>query len=102
MWAWCHAGALHIPRRIPRGRGEAAYRASFDLKVGWSFNVFLDSLILHHYDDSASDAFKRFAATIDPGDWDMMETPDYLGLNIYQGFMVNKQGEEVKHNPGFP
>ena len=25
----------------------------------------------------------------------MMETPDYLGLNIYQGFMVNEQGEEV-------
>ena len=33
----------------------------------------------------------------------MMETPDYLGLNIYQGFMVNEQGEEVKkRNPGFP
>lgn len=32
----------------------------------------------------------------------MMETPDYLGLNIYQGFMDNEQGEEVKRNPGFP
>lgn len=95
-------GSLAYPEKdTPEGR-EAAYRASFDLKVGWSFNVFLDSLILHHYDDSASDAFKRFAATIDPGDWDMMETPDYLGLNIYQGFMVNEQGEEVKRNPGFP
>ena len=95
-------GSLAYPEKdTPEGR-EAAYRASFDLKVGWSFNVFLDSLILHHYDDSASDAFKRFTATIDPGDWDMMETPDYLGLNIYQGFMVNEQGEEVKRNPGFP
>lgn len=60
-------GSLAYPEKdTPEGR-EAAYRASFDLKVGWSFNVFLDSLILHHYDDSASDAFKRFAATIDPG-----------------------------------
>ena len=101
----CGRGAMREPcisrEDTPEGR-EAAYRASFDLKVGWSFNVFLDSLILHHYDDSASDAFiSASPPPLIPGTG-MMETPDYLGLNIYQGFMVNRQGEEVKRNPGFP
>lgn len=95
-------GSLAYPEKdTPQGR-EAAYKASFNLKYGWNFNIFLDSLILHRYDDSASDAYKRFAATIDPGDWDLMETPDFLGLNIYSGFMVDESGKEVKRCPGFP
>ena len=95
-------GTLAYPEKdTPEGR-EAAYHASFDLRLGWNFNIFLDSLILHRYDDSAPEGYKRFAATIDPADWDLMETPDFLGLNIYQGFMVNEKGEEVKRYPGFP
>lgn len=95
-------GSLAYPEKdTPEGR-EAAYKASFDLNVGWNFNIFLDSLILHRYDESASEGYKRFAATIDPADWDLMETPDFLGLNIYQGFMVNEKGEMVKRYPGFP
>lgn len=95
-------GTLAYPEKdTPEGR-EAAYHASFDLGIGWNFNIFLDSLILHRYDDSAPEGYKRFAATIDPADWDLMETPDFLGLNIYQGFMVNEKGEEVKRYPGFP
>ena len=95
-------GTLAYPEKdTPEGR-EAAYHASFDLRIGWNFNIFLDSLILHCYDDSATEGYKRFAATIDPADWDLMETPDFLGLNIYQGFMVNEKGEAVKRYPGFP
>lgn len=95
-------GTLAYPEKdTPEGR-EAAYHASFDLSIGWNFNIFLDSLILHRYDDSAPEGYKRFAATIDPADWDLMETPDFLGLNIYQGFMVNEKGQEVKRYPGFP
>ena len=95
-------GSLAYPEKdTPEGR-EAAYRASFDLNTGWSFNIFLDSLLLHRYDDSANEAIKRFASTIDPKDWDLMETPEFIGLNIYQGFMVDEQGNTVDRYPGFP
>ncbi len=95
-------GALAYPEKdTPQGR-EAAYQASFNLNVGWTFNIYLDSLILHRYDDSVSGGFKKFAQSIDPKDWDLMEEPDFLGLNIYQGFMVNEKGEEVPREPGFP
>ena len=95
-------GALAYPEKdTPAGR-EAAYKASFNLNIGWTFNIFLDSLILHKYDETVSGGFKRFADTVDPADWDLMETPDFLGLNIYQGFMVDEEGREVKRYPGFP
>ncbi len=95
-------GTLAYPEKDTPENREASYHASFDLKIGWNFNIYLDSLILHRYDDSASEGYKRFAAAIDPADWDQMETPDFLGLNIYQGFMVNEKGEEVQRYPGFP
>ncbi len=95
-------GTLAYPEKDTPENREASYHASFDLKIGWNFNIYLDSLILHRYDDSASGGYKRFAAAIDPADWDQMETPDFLGLNIYQGFMVNEKGEEVQRYPGFP
>lgn len=95
-------GSLAYPEvDTPEGR-EASYHASWDLSHGWNFNIFLDPLILHRYDDSANDSIKRFAKTIDPKDWDLMEKPDFLGLNIYNGFAVNEKGEPVKRAPGAP
>ncbi len=85
----------------PKGR-EAAYQATFDLKYGWNFNIFLDSLILKRYDDSASDAVKRFAATIDPADWDLMEKPEFIGINVYQGMEVDENANPVPRYTGFP
>lgn len=63
-------GSLAYPEKDTPENREAAYHASFDLNVGWNFNIFLDSLILHRYDDTASEGYKRFSATIDPSDWD--------------------------------
>lgn len=95
-------GSLAYPEvDTPEGR-EASYHASWDLSHGWNVNIFLDPLILHRYDDSANDSIKRFAKTIDPKDWDLMEKPDFLGLNIYNGFAVNEKGEPVKRAPGAP
>lgn len=31
-----------------------------------------------------------------------MEIPDFLGLNIYNGFAVDEKGEAVKRHPGAP
>lgn len=95
-------GSLAYPIEDTPACREAAYHASWDLNVGWNFNIFLDPLILHRYDESANPGIKRFARSIDPSDWDLMETPDFLGLNIYNGFAVNEKGEAVKRHPGAP
>jgi len=95
-------GTLAFPEKHTPENIEASYHASFNLNIGWNFNIFLDSLILHRYDVSASESYKRFAATIDPADWDLMEKPDFLGLNIYQGMMVDEKGERVAPYPGHP
>lgn len=95
-------GALGYPIEDTPECRDAAYHASWDLNIGWNFNIFMDSLILHRYDDSANEEIKRFAETIPESDWDMMETPDFIGLNIYNGFAVDKTGKTVKRAPGAP
>ncbi len=88
----------------PQNR-ESAYQETFNLSSpGWQFtsNIFLDSLILRKYDETAPETVRRFAHTIDPSDWDMMETPDFIGINIYNGEMVDAEGRYVKPHPGAP
>ncbi len=97
-------GNLCYPEHdTPEGR-DAAYRATFDLANGWafSFNIFLDSLILKRYDDTAPAPVKQFAATIPADDWAQMEAPDFIGINVYQGYMVDDNGDFVKRYSGFP
>ncbi|MBO7252349.1 MAG: beta-glucosidase [Oscillospiraceae bacterium] len=81
---------------------ELAYEASWNLNMGWNFNIFMDPLVLHKFDDSANESIKRFASTIDPKDWDLMEKPDFIGLNIYNGFAVDETGKPAKRAPGAP
>lgn len=85
---------------------EAAYRETFNLSSvqGWAFtsNIFLDSLLLKKYDESAPAAVRRFARTIDPADWEKMETLDFIGINVYNGDMVDAEGGYVPRYPGFP
>lgn len=88
----------------PAGR-EAAYRSTFDLSLGWwmfTFNIFLDSLILRRYDDSAPEVIKQFAAGIPAADWEAMEAPDFIGINTYQGDPVNEDGSFAEIPVGFP
>lgn len=87
----------------PKGR-EAAYRMTFDLSRRWefNFNIVLDSLVLRRYDESAPEVVKRFAAAIPEGDWDLMEKPDFIGINVYHGEMVDDQGNTARRKPGRP
>lgn len=97
-------GNLCYPQKDTPENREAAYQASFNLANGWAFtfNIFLDSLILKRYDDSAPEPVKRFAATIDPADWEKMEAPDFIGINVYHGTMVDETGARVDPYPGSP
>lgn len=98
-------GRLCYPEHDTPENREAAYRASFHLhEQYWSFShgIFLDPLCLGRYDESAPEPVRRFAETIDPADWKRMEKPDFIGLNIYQGGMVDANGAPVEPYPGFP
>lgn len=89
-------GRLCFPAEDTPENLEAAYRATFDLSgEGWGFsqNIILDSLILRRYDESANAYIRRFAETIPASDWAQMETPDFLGLNIYNGTRVGPDGK---------
>ncbi|MBQ9662662.1 MAG: beta-glucosidase [Oscillospiraceae bacterium] len=98
-------GRLCYPEEDTPEARESAYHATFDLsrpRWGFTFNIILDSLILRRYDDSAPAPVRRFAATIPDGDWDLMETPDFIGVNVYNGEAVDRNGAPVKRCPGFP
>ena len=98
-------GELYYPEADTPENREAAYRASFDLSVarwGFHFNVCVDELFFHGYDDTAPEAVKRFMATVPETDWAQMEKPDFLGLNIYNGPAVDAGGSIVKRRRGAP
>ena len=95
-------GEMGFPQQdSPEGR-EAAYRATFSLAIRWDFrfNIVLDSLVHHRYEDDAPEPVKRFAATIPASDWDLMEAPDFIGINIYHGTEVGLDGRPTPHVPG--
>ena len=97
-------GSPCFPEEDTPENREAAYRASFDLSEEWAFrfNIVLDSLVLKRYDESAPEAVRRFAATIPEGDWALMEAPDFVGINVYNGRMVDASGKPSPRTPGRP
>lgn len=100
-------GKLCYPAEdTPEGR-ESAYRATFEMSPDewqWAFNtnIILDSVILRRYDESAPEPVRRFAATIPETDWAAMEAPDFIGINVYNGTMVDAEGRELALYPGHP
>lgn len=86
---------------------EAAYKATFDLTAedkrwAFTFSIFLDSIIFRRYDDSAPESVRRFAATIPASEWELMEKPDFIGINSYQGEPILQDGSFAPIPAGFP
>lgn len=85
---------------------EAAYNTMFNLSAdgdwGYTFNIFLDDLILHRYDDTAPESVRRFAETVPASDWEKMEKPDFIGINNYQSDAVLPDGSFAPVPAGFP
>ena len=100
-------GKLCYPAEdTPEGR-QSAYRATFEMSQDawkWAFNtnIILDSVILRRYDDSIPTPVRKFAATVPEGDWESMEAPDFIGINLYNGSMVDGDGREATLHRGFP
>lgn len=98
-------GRLCYPEDDSEAAREAAYRASFHLSEDdWmlTFNSFLDGVMFHGYPDGAPEFFKSFMDSVPQGDWELMEKPDFLGVNVYSGWMTDISGNRVVHYPGFP
>ena len=102
--ALAHSAAQRAIKAVNPAAREAAYRATFDLSKNWGFrfNIVLDSLVLKKYDASAPEAVRRFAATIPQGDWALMEAPDFVGINVYNGEMVDDAGNTCPRPAGRP
>ena len=97
-------GKVFYPAEDTLENREAAYRRMFDLSDSeWpmSFNIFLDDLILHRYDDSANPIVRKFADSIPQSDWDAMETPDFIGMNVYNGRPADVNGDDVSMPVGY-
>ncbi len=98
-------GKLCYPETDTPENREAAYRATFDMGHGdWTFtySTLLDPLVFRRYDESAPEVVRRFAATIPDSDWALMEKPDFIGINVYEGEPVDGAGNTVKHPVGMP
>ena len=98
-------GRMTYPERDDEANREAARKACFALTPeDWIFtyNIFLDPLCFKKYPDDLPESARRFAGAVDPADWALMEAPDFIGLNIYNGRMVDSAGAYVKRYPGFP
>lgn len=96
-------GRFCYPRvDTPAGR-EAAYRATFDPN-DWLFstNIFLDPLFFRRFPEGAPRVVEEFAAQVPKEDWERMEAPDFVGINVYQGDPVEEDGSYSPIPAGFP
>ena len=96
-------GRLCYPRVDTEKGREAAYKATFD-PSDWEFsmNIFLDPLFFHRYAEGSPKIVEEFASEISQADWDQMEAPDFVGINVYQGDPVEEDGSKSKIPSGFP
>lgn len=99
----CNGRMLYPEKDTPENR-EAVYRRTFDLHENWTegYNTVPDSLIFRRWDPSIPEGVRRFADTIPSSDWEAMEKPDFLGVNLYGGGMVDEAGNDIPFPTGGP
>ncbi len=98
-------GRLCYPLADTPENRDAAYRASFRLtEEDWAFtfNAYMDAVMFHKFDDDAPEFLKEFAASVPQSDWDLVEKPDFLGVNVYQGAGTDENGRIARRPEGFP
>lgn len=86
----------------PKAR-QAAYDASFRLSQDdwtFTFNVYMDAVVHHTYGENAPAVLRELERT--ERDWALVEKPDFLGVNVYQGDAVNEDGSRAGYCPGYP
>ena len=101
-------GRLCYPNVETEKAEQAAYEASFRLSDGclhdWCFthNVFLDRLFFPKQWKDAPEFLRRYWESVPETDWDDMEKPDFIGLNVYNGTMTDANGAMAPLPTGYP
>jgi len=101
-------GRVCYPNTDSREAEEAAYRATFDLNGenagvwGFTHNIFLDRIFFPRAWDDAPDILRKFWESRPDSDWDGMEKPDFIGLNVYNGAVTDAQGQMIPFPAGYP
>lgn len=101
-------GRLSSPIFPGKAAEEAAYEATFRLGTeslhDWAFthSIFLDELMFQKLDENAPDFLKAFYDTVPGSDFALMEKPDFLGLNVYNGDRVDAMGRNVPYPRNHP
>lgn len=97
------SGRLCFPDVDTLSARDNAYIKTFELTDDdWAFshNIFVDALMFNKYPDDAPYFIKEMEASLPASDWDLVEEPDFLGVNVYYGECVNEHGYEVEHPHG--
>ena len=101
-------GRICYPQTESEKAENAAYEATFDLSSGdaraWGFthNIFLDRLFFPRAWGNVSDTVRKVWESQPDSDWDGMEKPDFIGLNVYNGDMTDENGHIIPFPAGYP
>jgi len=98
-------GRICYPETEDAENIQAAYDATFKLKPDdwcFTFSAGFDTSVFKKYADDAPDFVKDFEKSIPASDWDMLASFDFLGVNIYNGYAVDKEGKPVAFPIGYP
>jgi len=99
-------GRLCYPAGDTPALCDAAEKSTFVISGNeWLFshNLFLDPLILGRYPECDVPGFREFTASVSDEDWQIIKQPiDFIGLNIYNGRLVDGNGYDIEKHQGFP
>lgn len=99
-------GDIAYPVEDTAENRQAAYEANFrtDDRWGVSHHWYLDPVILGHYpEESLPQWAEEFLETVPSEDFKIIAQPlDFLGVNLYNGFPVDRSGNRVKRPSGTP
>ena len=98
-------GRLYYPEVDSAAGREAAYQATFaltDEEWDFSYNIGMDPIMFGKYPEEAPLFVREFEKTVPQSDWNLMEQPDFLGVNVYDGRMIGEDGKPIEYGAGFP
>lgn len=101
-------GRMCYPKVENEKAEQAAYETTFRLGDGsihdWCFthSVFLDRIFFPREWQDAPEFLRRYWESVPDADWDAMEKPDFVGLNVYNGVMTDENGKPARLPDGYP
>lgn len=99
-------GDIRYPAEETAENRASAYEANFQMDDRWGFSHhwYLDPAILGHYpQENLPQWAEAFLETVSPEDFKTIAQPlNFLGVNLYNGFPVDRSGNRVERPSGTP